>query len=434
MSDNNNTILTDENINDLSEAMDKNLQESESLQAVANLPSSNGVIEREAPEEKGEFKMASVSIDPTTGEHKIVATSDTSDDNFNESFEEMVDRVERGETSFDKSEESDITKEEFNNYITESKTNKNSVYNELFGDKDISEEDILTLLDIVNRKKSGEKFNVYKAYPESVRNMIDSYMSKQQISSGTPIPLNNNNMYKNMRNMISESLLNDFVSNIEMSRIQEDLHKEIEDIFSKSTSEIADSIIGYTTERNAKYREYADKMNDPEKKAKVLAILDSIDEAYNLSQLKEFSKKVKIRSIDLEKKNAKSLYAFNQFLEKYKDSSYNIYSIYTAEQVLNRALNSKGITENVDGSVSTNFTVEYSFEDCRVFLIAFCNQCNNYKPTNIEQHAYMYYVLYNIVLSDLNNGENKKVSDVFLDNVKECINNLRERNKNVLKK
>ena len=165
-----------------------------------------------------------------------------------------------------------------------------------------------------------------------------------------------------------------------------------------------------------KYKEAAEKMEDPEKKQKLLSVLDRINEAYNLSELKEFSKSCKIKKFDLEKPNK----LFDAYTRKYADSTYNAYSIEMARPVLYRNLN---IDDND----------EYSDTDINAFFIAFCKQTRNMKSDDVLDHAYMYYVMYNIVLADLNKSDDTKhVSEKFLDNVKEVIKNLRNRNKGVM--
>lgn len=439
MEDESKVILTDENVKDLNDKIEEIAAESEVTKSVSELPSSNGITERnpEDIEDKGEMKMMNVEVDPKTGEHKILgstitSTSETEDleKNYNETFEEMIDRVDRGEVSYDQSEDSEFTESDIKEYVEASKNNKESVYKEMFGDEDIPETDLLKLLEIVNRRKNNEEFNVYKEFPESVQKMIDKYVSKNLPSD----MMIKQNRAKEFRNMISESLLQEFVSNIEVSRIQKDLHKEIESIFNSSTADIADSIIGYTTERNAKYREYAENMEDPGKKAKVIGILDHIDEAFNLVGLKEFCKKCKIRGIDLESKRWDHFSIYDAFLYKYQNSNYSIYSIYTAEQVLFRILNADNIHTDDTGNSTIDDKVAYPKELIRAFFIAFTSQCANYKTSNVEEHAYMYYVLYNIVLSDLNKGASKEKTEPFINNIKECIENLKARNTSLLSK
>ena len=60
--------------------------------------------------------------------------------------------------------------------------------------------------------------------------------------------------------------------------------------------------------------------------------------------------------------------------------------------------------------------------DVDAFLIAFCKQVDRYSPTVATEHAYMYYVLYYSALLD---GDR---STTFINNVKDVIVNLKERN------
>ena len=144
-------------------------------------------------------------------------------------------------------------------------------------------------------------------------------------------------------------------------------------------------------------------MEDPEKKARLLAILDQIDEARSLTTLKEFAKRCKIKPIELEKPESR---VYRGFLNKYTNSTNNIYDIKVARTVLFRHLSNEG----------------YTMRDVDAFLISFCKQVNGYSPTIATEHAYMYYVLYYSALLD---GDR---STTFINNVKDVIVNLKERN------
>ena len=392
--------ITNEQAMQVAEVMEEIKNNSKDLSAVANLPSNNGV-ETSTSTEKGEYKMVDTKVDPITGETSIVNTEVNTEDN--ETFDEMCARLEKGE--FKNVDNSPISKEELQSSLSDSS---------IEGIDSIStdNETIMALLDLVNRKLKKENFNVYKEMPEKVKALINENAG----TAGVPF---NSNQYRSMRNMMAEALLDEFTSNIMTERASLDLNKEIEEIFAKGTAEIGDSIIGYTTERNAKYREAAEKLDDPEKKENLLHVLDEIDEAHNLSRLKEFSKKCKIRSIDIENagKNKKSVYDFDSLNRKYEDSQYNIYSIYSAETILARNIinNYPNMSDNA---------MQYA----RAFLLAFCKQTSSYTPSNTFNHAYMYYVLYNIVIMDINTGNSKPVSLEFLANIKECIDNLIARN------
>lgn len=385
------TALTDEQIDLIASELDEEIKGTD-LEDLANLPSNQGKEERDESEisETGESKKMMVAIDPNTGENKIIGPAD---DNEKESFEETCARLESGNININNSP---ITEEEIRSVISES---GEGIISEMTENYSISDDSIRELLFLVNKKKNNETFNVYKSYPEEIRNMIDTYMNNNGMSGNTM-------QAKQTRNMIAEALLDEFISNIELTRIQSDFTKEVEDLFNKGSEELAETIVGYTIERNKTYREAAEKMEDEGKKAKLIAILDAIDSAYSLDNLIEFAKKCRVKKFELDKPSK----VYNSFLMKYENSSYNIYNLDLCRPILVR-----------------NLGIDVKYAD--LFLITFCKYCQNMKPDNVTDHAFMYYTIYNIVLVDMNRSENTKaVSKEFLENVKKVIDNAKERN------
>ena len=405
MSDDMKNSISIEDAGKVADVMEEIKNNSEDLTNIANLPSNNGVLENEGNIEEGNYKVMNTSVDPVTGEVSIEGESLTGD---NETFEEMCERLEKGDFKFIDNN-APISKEELSSSLSKTDESLKGLINE----DDLDSDTMMKLLDLVNRKLNKEEFNAYKEFPEKIREAINKF--SLQGAKGMPI---NSNQFKQMRNMVAESLLSEFIDNIVAERTQTDFNKEIEEIFAKGTAEIGDSIIGYTAERNAKIKESIDKIEDPEKKENLIKVFDRIEEGYNLTELKEECKKIKIRSIDVENagKNGKRIYAYDSFLTKYEPSQYNIYSIYSAETILTRNL--------INAFPDSN----YSAKHARAFLIAFCKQVSNYTPNDPFQHAYMFYVIYNIVILDINTGEKRDVSLQFLNNIKECIDNLISRN------
>ena len=403
------TTLTDEQAESVAEKLEENVEESEELKAVADLPSNNGVDEHK-PEE-GEQKLIQVAIDPVTGEHIPVATIDKDVIDDDETFEEMVERVKNSDIKLD---DSPFTEEEFDNYIHSDKSE--SLFEDIAKDTEFDPDTIKQLLEVTNRVMKKEEFNVYKALPEKIQSLVNEYCRKGAVPINTP-------QGNSFRNMIAEQLVNEFVSNIGMNRIQVDFSKELEEIFDKGAKEISESIVGYTKERSKAYRDAADKMEDHVKKEKLTNILDNIDDAYNLASLKEYAKSCKIKKYDLERPDK----IYRGFLHKYTESKFNIYGIDMAVPILLRNIN-KDAEGNDIPILDERF---YDVKDIHAFFIAFCKQTSSYDPnSNPDQHAYMYYTLYNCIFTDINKGDEKVVSDEFLKNVREVINNLRERNDN----
>ena len=271
----------------------------------------------------------------------------------------------------------------------------------------LSDEAMQQLLVVANRRMNKEEFNVYKEFPKEIQDMIMNTIGLPNVD-GSPIITTNES--RAVRNAMAEQLLDEFILKISFERARVDLNKEIEGVFKEGVKDIAEYTVGYTQERNAAYREYAEGLEDEEKKTKLLETLDVIDSAYSLDDLKEFAKTCKIKKYDIEEpKNY-----FRDFLGKYQNSTYNIYDIKLTLPILERHI--------VDNE-------KYNNADVIAFLVCFCKYIKNFKVENILEHSFMYYVIYNIVLIDSNTSEKtKEVSDKFIENIKIVMDNLKERN------
>ena len=334
-----------------------------------------------------------VLIDPETGEHKIIGRAG---EEIKYNFEGIIKQINDGDPDILTSKP--FTEQEIISYLQN--TDDDTLVNELAGDINISAEALRELLDIVNRKLAGEKFNIYKESPEEMQKLIDSYITE----SGGHIPIFNSKTLNTARNRIAESLIDEFIHNIKMDRAKTDFAKELENIYNNSSVMAAEGGIEYIEERNSAYREAANNIEDEGKRKRLNAILDRIDEARNLTELKEFAKTCKIKRYDIERPDKR---VYSGFLSKYRDSINNIYDINIAETVLVRHLAPLGCDKI----------------DVIMLLIAFCRQCQSYSVDNVLDHAYMYYFLYYCVMLD---GDK---SDKFKNNLLEVIKNVNERNK-----
>lgn len=385
--------LSEENIEEINKVLEENAENSKDIKLVQSLPSNNGE-EVNNDSSEGYMKKANIVIDPNTGENKIIGTEDEDETIDNTTFEDLVNQVENGEINID-TDDSPVTEDEL-------KENIGILDND--GNINISDEDLHQLLEVINRRMKKEDFNVYKSLPAEVQKQI---MSAMGLGSG-PVMLNNTQ--KAMRNALAEQLIDEFIMNNSINRAKADFNKEVENIFKDSAKEIAEYSVGYTKERNQAYREYIETLEDEEKKKKLTETLDVIDSAYNLDPLKEFAKTCKIKKYDIEEpKNY-----FRDFLTKYQNSNYNIYDIKLTLPILERKI--------VDNE-------KYNNADIVAFLVCFCKYIRNYKAENILEHSFMYYVIYNIVIADSNTSEEtKEVSDIFINNIREVIDNIKERN------
>ncbi len=381
-------ILTDEQVEQLNDALEENAKNNSDIQLIRSFASNQNI-----DNEEGYNKKANIIIDPNTGENKIVSTEDA-DTIDEDSFEKLVKDVEEGKVNVE-IDNSPITREELDETLS-------NVLDDKFN---ISDESIQVILELANRKMNKEEFNVYKAFPDEIKEMIDKYMGYDDTT-----PRLTNNEIRSLRNSIAESLLDEFIMNVSVQRARTDLNKEVEDLFKQGIKDITEYSVGYTKERNQAYREYVENMEDEDKKKKLTEALDVIDSAYNLDTLKEFAKTCKIKKYDIEQPKK----YFRDFLAKYQNSNYNIYDIKLTLPILERKI--------VDNE-------KYNSADIIAFLVCFCKYIKNFDTSNILEHTYMYYVIYNIVIMDSNTSEStKEVSDIFAENIREVIDNLKERN------
>jgi hypothetical protein len=385
--------LTGEQVEQINEVIEESVKENKELSSIKEMPSNNGVEENEGNTEEGEMKLAQINIDPNTGEHRIIKTIEDEDTVDSQTFEELVADIESGKIKVD-TDNSPITEKEL----------KDIVELDEDGNIDFTNEEYKTLLSIVNRRQNGEDFNIYKLLPNPIKKVINETIGISEDSSIVTKEI------RTIRNSMAESYIDQYIINASIARARGDLNKEMESLFKDTQQDIAEYTVGYTAERNRAYREQVEAMEDEEQKEKLLKVLDTIDSAYSLDPLKEFAKNCKIKKYDLE--NPKNY--FRDFINKYSKSEYNIYDIKLTLPILERKI--------VDNE-------KYNNADVVAFLVCFCKYIRNFNSDNIVEHSFMYYVIYNIVLMDANTSEKTiEVSNIFANNIKEVMDNLKERN------
>ena len=334
-----------------------------------------------------EEKVVNESVNPVTGERQYTATAQTNLDH--KTFEEIIEDINNFKDT-DILGGSFVTESDLLQYLENANDN---ILGELYGNIGLTADDMRELIKIINRRMKGEDFNVYKAMPEKLQQSIKSYAKDNGIIGIKPNHLNS------IYNAIACDFVDQFISEIKFDRAKNDFARELEHLYNEASREISDANLEYVEDRNNIYREAAEKIEDEEKREKLKEILDTIDSAREINELKEFALKCRIKPIELEKVDAR---VYSPFLSKYKDSVNNIYDIHLAESILTRHMQARG----------------FGLNHCRAFLICFCKYVKNYSVDNPIQHAYMYYVLYYCAMLDSDKSEK------FKNNVAEVINNL----------
>ena len=384
----NNALVDTKITEEQAEAIAKDLDEfvkGTDTEAIQNLPSNQGVETRETEPEEGESKVINIQTNPLTGENVILNTDEVevSDEDANERLNKI---------SID-----DLTRSATEEEITEA-MQEDGVLKEISKDIEWTSDEIKQILDVTNRKIKRENFNVFKALPESVQVMINNYI-QQELGISTLAGAKASQV-NYIRNTVAENIIDQFQNDITLNRAKHDFAHELASIYHSGTKSISESAVDYTDTRNKEYREAAEKMEDPEKRERMLAILDRIDAARSLDELKEFAKKCKVKSIEVEKPKR----VIGSLMSKYEKSANNIYAIDLCKYTLGRNLPERTDTEIM------------------CFFIVFCKYVMNWDINIPLNHAFIYYVLYYCALLD---GDK---SDIFKNNVREVIDNIKTRN------
>mgnify|MGYP004639231009 CR=1 FL=1 len=150
--------------------------------------------------------------------------------------------------------------------------------NKEFGE--ISSDDIITILDVMKRYKSGEKFNVYSALPKIFQLEINkAYMDSSDLNN------------KSIRNFLAKNFINELVTDIYLSEGINDFNAELQKI-SKGLGNVPGLIVDeYTDDLKQKFEiqlvKSAEEVKDTDqyKYNELMSIVDSFRDTYTLTTL-----------------------------------------------------------------------------------------------------------------------------------------------------
>ena len=316
--------------------------------------------------------------------------------------------TELGESITTPEEDIEITSEDIKASL------KDSMFTEGKTDFTLPDEDILVLLDIVEKVRKKENVNIYASFPQSVKDMINKYMLEQGVQ-GYSVQANS------IRNMLASTLIDEFISNISINKTVDSFNQEMEDLFVKTGEEFSKMYKEYDTERTKYLQAALEKIPEGDPKRETITnVLDAINDAYKLTRLKEATGKLKIKNFDREKPER----IFSDFEFKYKDTQYHIYTIKQVLSVLYKHIApeiEKTLPDDMDEDKKRSAALALASVESVDFLILFCKFCMNYKADVPEQHAFMYYTLYNIMLLDIYKGEEyEEFAKGFVNNIIEA--------------
>jgi hypothetical protein len=379
--------ITDEQVDQIAEAMQENVEESESLKKVADLPSNNGVEEADGIEEGREVK-AKVVIN-ANGAAVPTMEEDDDDEELGMDFDELVDKATKELNESDL--KVDITPEDIQKQLEQEQ-----IY---FKNMEFTNDEVLQILHVVKKYQNKEKFNVFKALPIKIQNELNKYLG-QGGYTGYSLEANT------MRNDLAEIIMDEFIHNISLDKYTMDFQKEMDALEEKINKEFSKMYMDYAKERDTYIKSIMEGEEDETKKEVIGNILDAINDGYALERIKQAAPKIRIKHIEVEKPKK----AFDNIINQYSTSTFNIYSPYTACSVLTQHLKDQATEEEVIK-----------------FFIVICKFCMNYHAENPVHHAFMYYAMYNPILLDVYKGEEyDEFSKGYLANVMDVINIIRK--------
>jgi len=380
--------LTEEDKTEILNAMKKEVEMNDTLKVLADLPSNNGVEEnRESLE--GEYKEVRVNIDPKTGSKTVVGSAEEIVEKINNAGEQFIESLDKSdlETHYQILPE-DIKK------VNESETS--------FGKFDISDEATLELIKVINKYKDKGSIR-YIDMPEEVKTMINSYMMESGLNPMSKV-------YNEYRNDLANMLIDEYINQIELNKWSDDFNIQMEKFSDEMKGEMSPLYKELNDNREQQLIDAINKLDDPDKKEKAEKALESIRDAYALTRLKEAAPRIKIKNFDLEKPQRE----FNSFMAKYANTQYHLYDLFMVTNVLHRHLQRNNLITEDDVTTAIKFTV------------ALCKFCKNYNVNVVEEHAFMYFTTYNVVLLDIYTGDTyNEYAPKFLETILDIVSKLR---------
>lgn len=267
---------------------------------------------------------------------------------------------------------------------------------------------------------AGNNIDYYSNMPKFMQNTVSQIMMNTN-TAGIP---SNRILHKNQ---VAKMLIDEYVEEykkssqktVDLDTLFSGFNKDAAKIADDMATQIGDLMLSFDDERknqiNNAIASAKEKGNDVMVK-NLEAIRDNIDNAFHLDDFKEFCKHCKIKNIEMKKPNR----VYDSFIHKYETNDAIINDIRTCPDVIIRHL--------------TEFTKDQAMMIC----LAYCKYCCNMNPDNMAEHTFMYYFIRNIIAIDRINprgrayqsisAKDKSFYDTFVANLRECMNNLLERN------
>lgn len=291
-------------------------------------------------------------------------------------------------------------------------------------DNPMSEEEMLTFIELISKYKNDRTYPVYKNMPESMKQTVREIAFKNRIPSTE-------------WNHIAAMILEEFISDSKIDQAFVDLEKEIDkalempsvvDMYSEHTKNVMETYIP----------EMAEKIKDefPDKSARLLAIRDAFTRSYTFSFAKEsYDTNARVRKMirRWDREKDKVLDGFNYLNSK---SNFKMNDVTQIPQILSDILINeprqiidmhKKSNEEVPERYQKIFDMRISTEDITKFCILICESCKNLNPDDILDAAYMYYMIKNIIVLKHTKEAKTEFAIELINNICDIISFIRNK-------
>lgn len=263
----------------------------------------------------------------------------------------------------------------------------------------VSDEDAIKLIEVMNRYKSGEKFDVFEALPKSLKDVI----YKEAMSVGAD---------KSLINFFAKSFINDLVDNTYLDKEITDFNQELKEVLAPMGNIAGTVMDEYSDEVYHKFtdklEEKADEIqeNNPKKAEQLRVISKSFKEAVSLERIISILKFVP-SSANKAYKMARD--NWNKFCNDY-DSK--ISTVKPAP---------RDIEHCIAGLNNTELKYQYDESIIKALVVMVANSViDAINEGSLNEHIYAYYssnALYTIMFT----ANNSEVNAIIMNSVKEAL-------------
>lgn len=268
----------------------------------------------------------------------------------------------------------------------------------------VDTQDALKLIEVMNRYKSGEKFNVFEALPDSLKQAI----SAEAMSVGAD---------KSTINFFAKSFINDLVNNTYLDKEIQDFNKELKEVLAPMNNiagtimdEYSDEVYHkFTNNLEEKANEIQD--SDPDKANELREISKAFNDAISLKRVCDMIEKTP-SIINKAYKNARD--NWTRFCNEYN------------EKVSLVSPSPRTIQYYETGLFNTNFSKDYLPVYMRTVIVLVANTVlKAIEENTLTEHVYAYYAsnsMYTIAFT----ANNSEVNTIVMNALKSIFEKVDE--------